>query len=284
MRRHLRLASFLLPLAALTPSCSDDNATPSGEDLAMKPDMARMKPDLWMPTGCIKGSLKDEQGTAVGNVAVLNCTVTTCTTGMAGPDGSFNTCGIELADIAVKTEEECGHTPRYGAGLAMVTVKANGDVVDLKDLIIPIMGAGTPIDWTSTKAATLDGGDGVSVTLTGKDLFPLFGDKTCTFSARSLLPGKRAEFKVPDGGQLLGVYVMSPFSTRSTSKTKFPFKAKLPAAATPGAAVKFWWLDYDASGWAATPAMGKVDANDATLVATNPGDGLGQLSYVLVSK
>lgn len=271
----------LVPLALLA-GCGDNGASSDdagAADMAVKGDMARIRPDLWMPTGCIKGVIKDEMDKAVGMVQVLNCSSTTCITGTAGGDGLFNTCGIALTDIASKTEEECKHMPRYGAGVQFVSITKNEETVDAQTIWVPIMGAGSAIDRKGATPATLDGGDSVFVTLKGADL-SYIGDPDCTLAARMMPKAKWPNLNLPDKSTPVAYIVLSPFA--ASSKSKVALKAKLPTPIAANAAVEFFFFDYLASGWDPKPALGHAD-KDGAFVSTDPNEGITQLTYVAVT-
>ena len=192
--RHLVFLAALVAGAG----CGGGSNGSDGADLAMAEprDMAKIRPDLWQPSGCIKGVLQDEAGKPIAMESVLACSAVVCLYGMSGADGSFQICGLHIEPLAIKTEEHC-KAPRKGAAMAQALLARDGDTVDVGLLIVPDLGAGVQLAPKMAMPQTLMVGDGLTLTIVSNDFEYPLGGNDCTLAGHLVPPAKHFNFKIP---------------------------------------------------------------------------------------
>lgn len=252
--------------------------SPGGADMAG--DMARLRPDLWMPSGCIKGLLQDEKAQALAGVSILACSKVVCFYATSGADGTFQKCGLMLQNIAVKTEEDLTTSPRRAASMCPITLMHADQIADVGTLTVPLLGGGATLpDPHASSRTSADIGDGLKLSLVPADVtLPLGFKAPFNFAARAVPADKRCPLKVPDGGQVLAVYALSPF-TATVAPSTVGFTAALAA---PAASEVHFWSISELDGSLTGPAIGHADAMGKS-VSTDNGQGLAEISWLVIS-
>jgi len=277
--------SLSLSLSLTACNGSSNNADAGAVDMTVKPSRD-MTP---APSGCVGGTLQDESGAPVAPMTnILACSSELCVTKPTNLDGSFKICGLHLRKIVVKTEEDFSVKPRRAAVMWPIELTANGEEINIPRFTVPLLGDGANLSGVMDTPQTLALGDGLSVTLLQRDFVLPLGTSTDNLAARAVPEGQHQTFIIPDGGTTLAVYALSPFTATTKPKTSlFSFQAKLATA--PGAEVHFWAIsELDGSLGRApsevppvlAPAIGH---GDGTMVSTDPGQGLGEMSWLVIS-
>jgi len=272
-------ASLAFSLTVSLAACSVDSKQAGPADMAVK-----VRPDLWTPSGCVQGTVQDENGGPVAPMtSILGCSSELCLTKPASLDGSFKICGLHLRKIVVKTEPDLTVNPRRAASMCPIVLTSDGQDIDISKLTVPLLGDGVNLSGAMDTPQTLALGDGLSVTLLQKDYLRPLGFTGDNLAARAVPKGKHCPLTIPDGGSELAVYAISPFAATMRPpgdggvQSVFAFQATLATA--PNAEVHFWAIS-DLDGTLLGPAIGH---GDGTTVSTDPGQGLSELSWMVIS-
>jgi hypothetical protein len=224
----------------------------------------------------LAGTLVAEAGQPLGYDTVLACMATTCLYGDTEADGSFRFVPIEPpAEVALKTLEDLTTTPRRAAALCPVRI-VDDALVDVGSLYVPELPQGAVIGQASADPQTLQVGDGLELTLRRADLTPRLGDVLVDAAAR-LVPLSQVCPTLDLGGEeILAVYALHPFAATSAS----PIAVRAPSDLPAGTAVRFRTIS-EIDGRLSEPAPGQADGS---AVATDPGAGITELTWLVISR
>lgn len=269
------LASFLLFVSGA--GCSDDGG--GGSPDARTPD-ART-PDAGSDAGMLpdepglSGVLVDEAGEPLAYEQVLACMATTCLFGDSDGEGRFSFPIEPPAEIALKTTGDRTTTPRRAA--ALCPVRIDGDTwIDVGDLLVPSLPQGVPFGPASADPQTLAAGDGLELTLRRADLTPRIGDVLVDVAARQIPLAQVCPQLDLGDEEILAVYALHPFAAVSAS----PIAVRAPSDLPADTAVKFRTIS-EIDGHLSEPAPGRADG---VAVATDPGAGITELTWLVISR
>jgi hypothetical protein len=230
---------------------------------------------MQLPGPGLAGFLRDEAEAPIGFSMVLACLATTCYFGETDQNGHFYFVIEPPAEIALKTLEDLSITPRRGASLAPVKL-VDSSLVDVGSIYAPNLPTGDPIGPAALDPQTLEGGDGLQITLNRADLRPRLGDVIGDLAAR-LIPEAHIP-PIPELGseEIVAVYALHPFGAHSTS----PMAVRAASTLTAGTVVRFRSIS-EIDGLLSPPAMGTADGS---FVSTDPGEGIEELSWLVISR
>ena len=275
-------AARWIPMLALAVAMGCTNgATGSDPADAAPPDMMRAIRDFAhdatpAPSASVKGQIVDEAGKPIPLAFASICNPYGCHSTDADADGNFVINGIQLGDCGLRTHENLDLSPRLGVTVRLLHLP-DPVMVDGGKLYVPNMGVGAAIDLKSTTPQAYELGDGVTITVVGKDLDPPLGFSAENMVARAIKPEHWPTFDL-GGEQILGVYSTLPYATKSASPVGFA----ATLAGTPGDAVHIRSID-EFNGKFFPAVSGHVSV-DGKSVSTDPGVGLAVLSWVIVSR
>jgi hypothetical protein len=231
--------------------------------------------DSGLPSGPgLAGFLRAEDETPIGHAMVLACLATTCYFGESGSDGFFSFMVDPPAEIALKTLEDLTLDPRRGASLAPVRL-TDDNLVYVGSIYAPNLPAGTPFGPSSSDPQTLAGGDGLEVTLDRADLRPRLGDILDNLAARAIPRSHMPAIPELGAEEIVAVYALHPFGATSSS----PIAVRATSTIAAGN-VRFRSIS-DIDGLVSPPAEGTADG---TFVQTNVGQGITELSWLIISR
>jgi hypothetical protein len=246
----------------------------AGEDAATDEDGSIV--DTGLPPGPgLAGVVRTEDDAPLGPVMVLACLATTCYFGESASDGSFYFMIEPPAEIALKTLEDLDTTPRRGASLAPVLLTDN-NLVNVGSIYVPNLPAGTPFGPASQDPQTLIAGDGLELTLNRGDLRPRLGDLLGDLAARAIPEAHLPAIPELGAEQIVAVYALHPFGAHSSS----PISVRATSTLEAGTPVRFRSIS-EIDGRLSEPADGSADG---TFVTTNPGAGITELSWLVISR
>lgn len=223
----------------------------------------------------IIGTLKNASGQTLESEMVLACMATTCLFGDTGVDGRFSFAIDPPASVALKTPEDLSVVPRRGAALCPIRIE-DGSLVDVGTLYVPNLPEGVFIGPASMDPQTLMLGDGLELTLRRADLTPRVGDVLVDAAARLVPPAQVCPLLALEGEEILAVYALHPFAATSASPIAVSAASDLPA----GTPVKFRTIS-EIDGHLSEPALGQADGS---VVETEPGAGITELSWLVISR
>ena len=222
----------------------------------------------------LAGILRTEDGAPL-EAMVLACLATTCYFGESIADGTFYFMVQPPAEIALKTLEDLDTTPRRGAALAPVTL-TDDTLAYVGSIYVPNLPAGTPFGPTSSDPQTLAAGDGLELTLNRADLTPRLGDVLRDLAARAIPPARRPAFPELGSEEVIAVYALHPFGAHSSS----PIGVAATSTLAAGTTVRFRSVS-ELDGRMSPPAEGMADG---AYVRTNVGQGIEELSWIVISR
>jgi hypothetical protein len=227
------------------------------------------------PTSGLTGVLASESKAPIADAMVLACQARTCLYGNSDAHGRFSFDIPAPANVALKTLERDDAIPRWGAALVPVHLD-RPTLVDLGTVYVPTLPAGTPLPPAGGELQPIAAGDGLELTIRRADLTPRLGDLLFDVAARRVadvgpyrLPALAAE-------EVLAVYAVHPFAATSLS----PIGVRAALAVPAGTAVRFRSIS-EIDGHLSPAVPGRADGSS---VATDPGTGLLELTYIIVSK
>jgi hypothetical protein len=221
------------------------------------------------------GVLLDHDRQPLAFEKIFACMTTVCLSGLTDADGRF---GFELEqpqELAVKTLEDLSATPRRGALLFPVQLR-EASALNLRQLRVPSLAAGTRLDASSTEPETLTLGDGLQLTLRGADLTPRLGDELVDAAARSI--PRDGWPTLPSLGEepIVAIYALHPFAAKSQSPIGVRAALALPA----GTRVRFRTIS-EVDGDLSTPVSGTADGS---VLTTEQGSGITELTWLVISR
>lgn len=260
-------------LCALAAACggSDPPTTPDGATAIDAATDGRV-----LPTGPgLAGALVDEDGQPLPDSMVLACMATTCLFGDSDGDGHFFFAIEPIAEVALKTLENLSVSPRLAAALQPVRI-VGPELVDVGLLHVPQLPAGVPFGPASSDPQTLAAGDGLELTLRRADMKPRLGDALVDLAARAIPMERFPPLPELAGEEVVAMYAIHPFAATSSSAIGIEAPSTLPA----GTVVKFRAIS-EIDGKLSAAALGKADG---TVVTTDPGEGIHELTWLVISR
>ncbi|HSN98931.1 MAG TPA: hypothetical protein VLS89_11620, partial [Candidatus Nanopelagicales bacterium] len=225
----------------------------------------------------VTGELEGEDGQPVGSAPVQLCNTSVCYSDASRADGGF-TFLIEAnlpVDFLVKSLADLSATPRRG--VSMVPLRLTEPALrDVGSLFVPSLPAGATLGPASSDPQTLDVGDGLRLVVRRADLDAPIGTILDDIAARKIPPERVPA--LPDLGaeQVIAVYALHPFATRSDS----PIAVQAPSDLAPGTPVTFRTMsEYD--GKLSAPVEGQADG---TVVETAPLTGIDELTWLVITR
>jgi len=223
----------------------------------------------------VTGVLKDEGNRPVPGAKILACMQKVCLVGETAADGRFRFQIDPPVDVVIKTEEQADAAPRRGAAVLPVRLR-EPRVVDVDAVMVPTLPAGQPFGPGVADPQVVDAGDGLTLTVSRRALKPAAGQAILNVAARRLRAAAIRRYPPLDGETIVAVYALHPFAAASSAAISVRAMSTLPA----GTPVKFRTIDeIDGSFSAAVPGRAT-----GTHVATNPGTGIGRLTYLVISR
>ena len=227
------------------------------------------------PAAGVTGVLKDEAGRPLARARVLACMTKVCLVGETGRDGRFSFSIDPPAAVVIKTEPDVAASPRRGAAM-MPVVLADRRVVDVGSVYVPHLPAGRPFGPGAGDPETVEAGDGLELTLSRKALKPRPGDVILEIAARRVPAARVPNYSALGGEAVIAVYALHPFAAKSS----VPIAVRLRSALPPGARVTFRTID-EIDGTFSAPVPGRVSDG---FLATDPGAGITELTYLVISR
>ena len=224
----------------------------------------------------LAGFLRLTDGTLLDDEQVLACMETTCYFGESDDDGFFFFGEVEVGDdVALKTAPKPNANPRRGAALCPVDI-VDEDTVYAQTLYVPILpDDGQDFESADQDPQTMVMGDGLELTLNRGDLTPRVGDTLIDAAARAMAPEERCPQLVLPGEEIIAVYALHPFGATSSS----PVAARAPSDLPADTEVFFRTID-EIEGNFSAPVPGTADGD---FVETDPGEGIAELSWLVIS-
>ncbi|MEQ1503607.1 MAG: hypothetical protein ABMB14_15320 [Myxococcota bacterium] len=296
MSRSILVAAWLTACTGSAPTDADDATTPDDADTDTDADAdadsdadtdtdtdtdadtdadTDTGPEHPEPTGPgVTGVVVGADGGALGGTQVLACSETWCVAAPAEDDGWF---WVALPDeqepLAIKVAEDLSTDPRRGAAIEPMVL--GPDPVDIGDLYVPDLPAGAPWGPVEDDPQRFDAGDGLELTIRRADLtvavFTTFDDVAAARIPDAYVP----EYPELSGDAVVAVYAVHPFDALSSS----PIEVRAPTTLPDGAAVEFRSISIF-GGHLSEPALGHASGG---FVTTDPGEGLFELTYVVIS-
>lgn len=265
----LLLASLLVAGCGQPGASAPDAAPAAPVDAA--PDSGPALPD----GPGLTGVLRDEAGQPLGGTRILACMATVCLFGATDLDGRFYFAIEPPAEIALKTPEDLSASPRLGATLCPVALN-DGNLVNVGHVYVPTLPEGVPFGPVADDPQTLSAGDGLTLTLRRADLTPRLGDALVDAAARRIPPERTPWLSALGDEEIIAVYAIHPFGASSSS----PIGVRVPSDLPAGTAVKFRSIS-EIDGLLSEAAPGRATG---TAVETDPGAGISELSWLVISR
>lgn len=244
----------------------------------------------------IVGRLVDEAGEPLGRHIVLACMATICLQTESASDGRFVFEGYDFeppVDIAMKTTPALWATPRRAAALYPYRMEDDDIGLDMGLMRVPMLPAGVLLDRDAVEE-TVAVGDGLELTVRLGEMLPPFGYPLDEIAARRVpvewMPPVAA-LSAEDGGEqgagrqgagepgaeeLVAVYALHPFGATSD----VPVAVRLPSDLPAGTRVWFRTVS-ELDGRCSDAVPGRADG---MAVATDAGEGIAALTWLLVSR
>lgn len=225
----------------------------------------------------INGVLRDKSGAALEHTEVMACMATTCLFGSTDARGRFSFAvdppAGEAAEVAIKTREDPSADPPLGSALCPVRVEGSSRV-DVGDVYVPVLAHGTSLGTAGQDPQVLGAGAGVELGLRRADLAA--NGHALSDVAAAAIPKDQVPAMVRVAGEkVVAAFALHPFGV--TSRSPITFKA--PLSLPDGTAVNIRTIS-DIDGRLSPVVPGHVGAGSVT---TDPGTGITQLTWVVVS-
>jgi hypothetical protein len=274
----LKPVAFAALLTACAPTTSSTDSTAAPSDSGALPTDT-VPTDTSDTTGPLPegpgfvGRLVDEDGAPRAGEQVLACTMVFCLTVDSDLDGGFF---VPLTDVpeslSVKTHEYWDE----GIAPGLLPLFVPDDVtIDVGEIVCPRVEPGEPWGPVADDPQTFDAGDGLELTMRRADVALPFGTSFDAVGAGELPLDRVPSYDGLEAEQVLAVYALHPFGATSASPVGVSAPVDLPA----GTPVYFRSIGILGEGLSA-PAVGASDGSRAT---TGEGQGLTELTYVVVS-
>jgi len=221
----------------------------------------------------VTGRLVGPDGAPLAVEPVLCCQQDSCAVGETGIDGTFSFAEDPGSLVAVKTHHDLYRVPRHGAALAPAEIVADA-TIELGDVYVPALPTGVPVG-TGDEPRTLDVGGGVQLTVVPSDLVPDLGVVLYDLAAAPIGEAWIPHYPDAEGREVVAVFAMHPFATRSGS----PVAVSVPSDLAAGTEVSLFSVSH-LDGTLSEPVPGVADG---TRVTTEAGEGLEWLTHVVVT-
>lgn len=221
----------------------------------------------------VRGRLVGPSGEPLPYTSVLCCELLSCAKGETDGDGAFAFPVVEGTAVAVKTHADLFAAPRLAAALEPAVAGPEGH--DVGEVYVPDLPAGVPVDLDGTEPETLMVGDDLHLALVGEELVPDLGAVLYDVAARRLPDARVPDYAELQGREVLGVWALHPFATRS----EVPIGVQAVVDAPDGTGVEVFSISH-LDGRFGPPATGTVVGGQAV---TDPGQGLEWLTYLVVA-
>ncbi|MEZ4432311.1 MAG: hypothetical protein R3F65_07850 [bacterium] len=264
---------------AVVDAAADAEAPDGGGTDAVVADAGCPAPADAPPVDTVSGRLLDETGAPLVGQVVLGCMATICLTTESGFDGAFAFAGYDFppgVELAIKTVAAPFATPRRAA--ALYPYRMGGCPVGLATgaLRVPHLPAfGAVIDRAAVEQ-TVEVGDGLALTLRVGEMRPPLGYTLDEVAARRVPVEWLPPIAALGDEVVVAVYALHPLGATSAA----PIGARLPSDLPAGTRVWFRTLS-DLDGTCSAAAAGTADG---AAVATDPGEGIGALTWLVVSR
>jgi hypothetical protein len=224
----------------------------------------------------VTGELRSESGQALPYAEVQACSATLCLYGESDANGRFR---FELpatpAAFVIKTPEDVAAHPARSAALAPVLRAPARRSIDMGTVHVPQF-AGLRSLPHPVAASRVEAGDGLELTIVGGELTPAPGKSIVALAARQLPPARIPAYELPRGETIVAVYALHPFGARSRS----PVAVRAPATLAAGDPVRFRTI-REIDGTFSPPVPGHATG---THVATEPGQGISELTHLVITR
>lgn len=270
-------------LAACAPGAAtsdlEGGVVPGVEDLASARAHRDFAHDLTPPPSVsIKGTAVDESGEPIAAAWMSVCNPFGCRSTNAGADGTFLLEGLEVITFGVRSHDDVESVPYRGTVVRLIRATVPDVVLDAGRLYVPTVQPAPLLAADADTPQIVKAGDGLELTVTRKALeFPL-GPPTDRLSARRIPLEHVPPFDVGNE-KLVAAWAITPYST--TSRT-VPVAVKMELPLDPGTEVHLrsvWEFD----GKLSDPVTAHASLDGKT-VQTDPGAGLDNLTWILVSR
>ena len=250
------------------------------EDLTAAPaDLGRHR-DLYsppVPQVSVRGVLLDDDGTPRESTVMSVCSQAGCSYGKSAVDGSFVVQRVALGVFTVHSIDDWTTIPHRGTVARTLLGSHDGEVLEAGEMRTPLMPLGVPLPADPAVPGTILPGDGLALTLRAADLDLPLTAVDQSIAARRIPDQRIPPFDFP-GEEVLAVYCVLPWWTTSKS----PIGVSATVAAPAGSAVHFRSIS-GVTGLPSAPAVG-VASGDGLSVATSDGQGLGELTWIVISR
>lgn len=263
-------------LAACGAGAMADDLDGGIQDLKVRHDFAR---DLTPPPSVsVKGIAVDESGERIPSAWMSVCNPLGCRSTNAGVDGAFVLKGLEIVTFGVRSHDDLESVPYRGTVVRLIKATVPDVVLDAGMLYIPTVQPAPVLAADVNTPQVVKAGDGLELTVTRKTLeFPL-GLPSDRISARRI-PLEHIPPYDLGSEKVIAAYTITPYSI--TSKT-VPIAVKMDLPLDPGTEVHLrsvWEFD----GKVSQPVTAHASLDGKTVV-TDPGVGLDNLTWILVSR
>lgn len=221
------------------------------------------------------GRLVDAADRPISGAVVLACSAGYCQDTTTRSDGRFRFQLKRPVTIALKAEGVLAGPGRRGAALRPA-VGAGAGPIDVGDLVAPDLPPPVRLPTPGEAPREVELGDGLTLGLDRDALRPPVHTFLYEGAARRLPPGRGAGFTDAVEERVDSIYAVEPFGTTSAT----PIAVRVPSTLPDGTRVHFRTFSA-VDGSLSAAATGAVEGGVAR---TDPGVGIGELSYLVVSR
>lgn len=225
----------------------------------------------------VTGVLEDEDGQPIPDATVLCCSTTICYFDSSNDEGRFFFgFATDLpADFVLKSLEDADTTPRRAVTMYPLRF-VDTTPLDVGALLVPSLPAGALLGPESSDPQTLEVGDGLRLVVSRADLVPPLTGSLHDLAARQIPKERVPPLPELGGEEIVSVYSLYPFTTRSDS----PIGVSAPSDLTAGTPVRFRTLG-ELDGKLSAPADGVADGSRVETAALA---GIDELTWLVISR
>lgn len=231
------------------------------------------------PADTVAGRLLDEAGAPLVGEVVLGCMATICLTTETGIDGGFAFAGYDFprgVELAIKTVPAPFATPRRAAALYPYQMDRCPVGLAVGALRVPHLPAfGAAVDRAAVEQ-TVEAGDGLALTVRVGEMTPPLGYTLDELAARRVPVEWLPPIAALGDEVVEAVYALHPLGAKSAA----PIGVRLPSALPAGTRV--WFRSLSELDGTCSPRV--PGTADGAAVATDPGEGLTALTWLVVSR
>jgi hypothetical protein len=221
------------------------------------------------------GVVVDHNDQPLAGLEVQACTTRTCYIGESGDDGRFAFALQPPLQLAIKTHADTDRSPRRAAGILPVTLDAEADV-DVGRVFVVELPSGVPLGPDTADPRDFEVGHGLALTLVTADLSPAFGERLSDLAAAPVLGANTTTYPELGAEQVLSTWALHPFGATSTSVIGVRAPTDLPAGA------QAWIRTINPLDGTLSPPVPAT--SDGAVLATDPGAGVDQLTWLIISR